>query len=151
MAFAFQYARILKLREDDEQFKKSELAKSQQRRVLAQEALQKLINEKTDFDQERASRLSDGVKASDLVWFRDSEQWFIETIELSKGQLRQAELEVINARVALVKATQERKKFEKLKELALNRFIEVEAVREANMIDGIVTYQSAKNKKGAES
>ncbi len=150
MAYVFQYVRILKLREDEEQVKKSELAKAQYLRDRAQADLVHLQEEKANFDEQRESRLLDGLKASELIWIRQSEQWFLDAIETLRSNLRQAELEVINARVALVRATQEKKKFEKLKEISYARYLEEEAAKEAVLVDSLVTYKSTINKGGDE-
>lgn len=150
MAFRFRYERVLKLREDEEQDKKHALAAAQRRRDEAQDALDQLRSDKADFDQTRSQRISEGLKASELRWFSQSEQWFIETIEAAQAVLRQTELDVINARVALVKAAQEKKKFEKLKEIAENQQREEEAYKEAQLVDSLVTYQSTKKQGGYE-
>lgn len=150
MAFRFRYERVLKLREDEEQDKKHALAAAQRRRDAAQGALEQLRSDKSDFDQTRSQRIAEGLKASELQWFSKSEQWFLEAIEAAQAVVRQAELEVINARVALVKAAQEKKKFEKLKEIAENQQREEEAYKEAQLVDSLVTYQSTKKQGGYE-
>lgn len=150
MAQKFRYEKILKLREDEEQAKKHLLAAAQGRRDEIIALIEGLKAEKLALDHQRRNRLNEGLKASEMQWFQQSEAWFSDEIEGRYKALRQAELDVIQARVALVQAAQERKKFEKLKELDQERQQEAARYQEAQLVDGIVTYQSTKKQGGFE-
>lgn len=148
MPFQFKYERLLKLKVDEEQEKKNILAVCQNKKDQAYAGLEALKAQKADYESALASTLVSGVKVSEYQQMRTGETWFAESIESAKRKLRQAELDLITARVALVKATQEKKKYEKLKEIALDQYLQEEVHKESQFMDSLVTYKTSRKQRG---
>lgn len=146
MAFKFRYENVLKLREDEEEQAKNRLAVAINRRETLLQEKQRLQDEKQDFEEHNSEHFAKGIKASDFAILNANKLWFKDELKRYEASIHQVELEMVSLRVALVKATQEKKKMEKLKERALNLYLDKEKHIETEMNDQIVTYQASKKK-----
>ncbi len=148
MAFTFRYEKVLKFREDEEFQKKNQLGVCIAKKEGLVREKAELESKKEDFVIEKYDHFLRGLKASDLQFYQTNEAWFKDEFERLSKAIREAELAIITARIELVKATQEKKKFEKLKERAVKEFEEAQNYAEAQLVDQIVTFNATKNRQG---
>lgn len=148
MAFTFRYEKILKFREDEEFQKKNQLGlciSKKEQLLLDKIALEA---KKEIFIAEKNEHFLRGLKAADLQFYQSNESWFKDEFDRLARAIREAELAIITARIELIKATQEKKKFEKLKERAIKEFDEAQTYAESQLVDQIVTFNASKKNQG---
>jgi flagellar export protein FliJ len=147
MAFKYRYARILELRHEEEEMCKNTLGLYMSQKNSLLDRIAQLKDEQRHYFIEKMQRLTKGIKATELPWFKMNESFYKEREKELNHTLHQVELEIIKSRLALVKAMQERKKFEKLKERAKIIFDTKEEQSERALVDQIVTYKATLKQK----
>jgi len=143
--FRFRLQSILDYKQKLEDEEKEKLAKLLQEEVQAQEYLVGLRNRKATDQQEMRSRQQAGtMDVDELKRFNQHLKYLEKAIENQLLYLRELAIRIEAQRQALVKAAQERKVFEKLKEKHHEVFIQGEETEERKLIDELATLRYAR-------
>ncbi len=142
--FKFRYAKLLKLRRDEEEDRKLELANKIADRRRIRDKLDLTLDERKKYEEKIAEEMKRGVGASRVATYNASKRWYREEIEKLEEMLRLAEIEVEKARNEVILAMQEVKKIEKLEEKAIAEYKFEEEKKMANNIEEVVNFNTYK-------
>lgn len=133
--FAYRMQSILNIQYQLETQAKMELGRAQMALMEEEETLQRLIDRKEAYLEEGRKMRSDVLHVSDLKDNRNAMLIMDEMIETQKEQVALAQDVVEAARLKLQGVMQERKMHERLKEKALEQFIQEENAAEGKAVD----------------
>lgn len=141
--FKYQFQNIYKIKQKMEDQKKLELGLAI---TNLNHQLEILENLKKDLKrwEESFYKLNGRISASDLIKVNKGIQYFNEQIRSQNIVVEKAEQQVEKKRAELNKAVQERKTYERLKELAYEEYMKAENADEFKRLDEIVSYQYSK-------
>ena len=125
-----------------------ELGRAQMALMEEEETLQRLIDRKEAYLEEGRKMRSDVLHVSDLKDNRNAMLIMDEMIETQKEQVALAQDVVEAARLKLQGVMQERKMHERLKEKALEQFIQEENAAEGKAVDELTSYTYGQRGKG---
>ncbi len=140
--FKFRYEKVLKVRRDEEEDKKLELAKRIAEVSKIKSQIAETIEERRKYEEKIADEMKKGVSASRVSTYNASKRWYREELERLEEMLRIAEIEVEKARDNLMIAIQEVKKIEKLEEKAKEEFKLAEEKKMAETVEEVVNYKT---------
>jgi len=146
--FRFRYESVLKMRMDQEDKIKNELAQVIARRQDYLDALEDLEHRSAQYDQHIELVLSNKDLHNERMTFAHGKKYYKNNREDLNRKIKQAEFEIKKIQQRLVEAMKERKIMEKLKEKAFQDFIESINVADEKLIEEIVNYSN--NKKDGE-
>lgn len=143
MAFKYKYEKVLSLRREEEEEKKQLLAAKIADLGRIRQKLQEVEAKKRDYEEMQSESLKSGTSAEAVWRYASGKKWFQEELKRIEELRHIGERAVSRARMELTLATKEVKKFEKLKEKALNEF-KAKELRDFNeMIDGVMNFKEA--------
>ncbi len=146
--FAYRMQSILNIQYQLETQAKMELGRAQMALMEEEETLQRLIDRKEAYLEEGRKMRSDVLHVSDLKDNRNAMLIMDEMIEMQKEQVALAQDVVEAARLKLQGVMQERKMHERLKEKALEQFIQEENAAEGKAVDELTSYTYGQRGKG---
>lgn len=146
--FAYRMQSILNIQYQLETQAKMELGRAQMALMEEEETLQRLIDRKGAYLEEGRKMRSDVLHVSDLKDNRNAMLIMDEMIETQKEQVALAQDVVEAARLKLQGVMQERKMHERLKEKALEQFIQEENAAEGKAVDELTSYTYGQRGKG---
>ena len=146
--FAYRMQSILNIQYQLETQAKMELGRAQMALMEEEETLQRLIDRKEAYLEEGRKMRSDVLHVSDLKDNRNAMLIMDEMIETQKEQVALAQDIVEAARLKLQGVMQERKMHERLKEKALEQFIQEENAAEGKAVDELTSYTYGQRGKG---
>lgn len=146
--FAYRMQNILNIQYQLETQAKMELGRAQMALMEEEETLQRLIDRKEAYLEEGRKMRSDVLHVSDLKDNRNAMLIMDEMIEMQKEQVALAQDVVEAARLKLQGVMQERKMHERLKEKALEQFIQEENAAEGKAVDELTSYTYGQRGKG---
>jgi flagellar FliJ protein len=146
--FAYRMQSILNIQYQLETQAKMELGRAQMALMEEEETLQRLIDRKEAYLEEGRKMRSDVLHVSDLKDNRNAMLIMDEMIETQKEQVALAQDVVEAARLKLQGVMQERKMHERLKEKALEQFIQEENAAEGKAVDELTSYTYGQRGKG---
>lgn len=146
--FAYRMQSILNIQYQLETQAKMELGRAQMALMEEEETLQRLIDRKEAYLEEGRKMRSDVLHVSDLKDNRNAMLIMDEMIETQKEQVALAQDVVEAARLKLQGVMQERKMHERLKENALEQFIQEENAAEGKAVDELTSYTYGQRGKG---
>ncbi len=138
--FVYRMQSILNIKIQMENQAKMEFGQAQRRLLEEEERLEGLYNRKEFYLEEGRKLRMDSLKVLSL---RDNEYAVArmeEYIEAQKEAVRNAELQVEEARQKLQEVMTERKAQERLREKALEQFMQEENAREGKEVDELTSY-----------
>ncbi|MDR1704939.1 MAG: flagellar export protein FliJ [Clostridiales bacterium] len=143
--FEFRLAGVLNLREKLEKQKEQEYAKALKK--LEEERLkEKLLRDHKDVCVNTLAELmEDRLDPPEMVRYNDFIEVLKERISLQVLAVNTAAQKAEDKRLELVEAMKARKTLERLREQALEEFIEEEKHSEQKQVDQVVSYRYAKN------
>lgn len=146
--FKFRYESVLKMRLDQEDRIKNELARVIARRQKLIEQLSDTEHDARRYDQHIQEMMQNGECKQEMHGFSEGKRFYRDRINNLKQLIGQADKEIISVQSRLVEAVKERKVMDKLKENAFRAF--VEAINEADekLIEEVVNF--ANNKRNGE-
>lgn len=146
--FKFRYESVLKMRLDQEDQIKNELAKVIARRQKLIDQLNDTEHDAKRYDQHIQEVMQKGESKQEMHGFSEGKRFYRDRINRLKQLIVQADNEIISVQSRLVEAVKERKVMDKLKENAFRAF--VEAINEADekLIEEVVNF--ANNKRNGE-
>ncbi len=148
--FRFRYHNLLKYKEDIEQSAKNDLAKSVGELNALRAQLSALQRGFSSYKSDCLQSIQEGVRASSFRFNTASNHYYQDQIASCQEQIEATERRVSDCRQKLLLATQDKKKYEKLKQREKALHEEMEKKREAELNDQLVTYRSAQ-KSGGET
>ena len=138
--FVYRMQSILNIKIQMENQAKMEFSQAQRRLLEEEERLEGLYNRKEFYLEEGRKLRMDSLKVLSL---RDNEYAVArmeEYIEAQKEAVRNAELQVEEARQKLQEVMTERKAQERLREKAFEQFMQEENAREGKEVDELTSY-----------
>ena len=146
--FTYRMQSILNIQYQLETQAKMEFGRAQMRLMEEEEKLQGLINRKEAYLEEGRKMRSDVLHVDDLKDNRNAMLIMDEMIEAQRGQVALAQIVVEAARLKLQEVMQERKMHERLKEKALEQFMQEENTAEGKAVDELTSYTYGQRGKG---
>lgn len=146
--FRYRMQSILNIQYQLETQAKMEFGRAQMRLMEEEEKLQKLIDRKEAYLEEGRRMRSDVLHVNDLKDNRNAVLIMDEMIETQRGQVARAQEVVEAARLKLQEVMQERKMHERLKEKALEQFMQEENAAESKAVDELTSYTYGQRGKG---
>lgn len=143
MGFKYKYEKILSLRREEEEDRKQKLAAKVADLTRIRQKLEELGTKRRDYDDSQNEKLKGGTSAEEVWRYASGKKWYKEEIERVEEIRRIAERALAQARLELTLATKEVKKFEKLREKALNEYKAKEQRDFNEMIDGVMNFKEA--------
>ncbi|HAS74985.1 MAG TPA: hypothetical protein DCS67_12640 [Clostridiales bacterium UBA8960] len=146
--FKFRYESVLKMRLDQEDKIKNDLAKLITRRQRLIDQLIEVKDASALYDKHIQDSLEKGESRSERHQFSQGKQYYRDKTNNLNQQLAQINQDIIGVQQKLVEAVKDRKVMDKLKEKAFKAF--VEAINEADekLIEEVVNF--ANNKRNGE-
>lgn len=144
--FKYRYEKILSIKSDTEDENKLKLAKAIAHKDAVEKALQELISEYEDFIRNLYKRFEAGMSVAVHEFTQMNKRYYKEEIRALEYQLYKAQEMVEKARFELLESTKEKKKYEKLKERALNRYVAKIEEAQAQMIEEFVSNKVTNSK-----
>lgn len=144
--FVYRMQSILNIKIQMENQAKMEFGQAQRRLLEEEERLEGLYNRKEFYLEEGRKLRMDSLKVLSL---RDNEYAVArmeEYIEAQKEAVRNAELQVEEARQKLQEVMTERKAQERLREKAFEQFMQEENAREGKEVDELTSYTYGKKR-----
>ncbi len=141
--FRFRYHNLLKYKEDVEQSAKNELALALGRANALRDRLQVLEGAYSAFKTDCLQSIQEGVLASSFRFNTAHNHYYQDQINDCRSEIERAEQRVEDCRQKLLLATQDKEKYEKLKEKEKIQFREIENKRESELNDQLVTYRAS--------
>ncbi len=142
-SFVFKYQRVLKQREDEEEDVKTKLGEVnfELQQLLAQK--NQILSQQRTFMDDVQTRLSGGVRTSELQMFEQSKYHFKSKLENLEAKIAEVRLRIVQIKKELTEAVKQRKIMEKLKEKELEAYTEALNASERKVIEEIVNYRSS--------
>lgn len=146
--FKFRYESVLKMRLDQEDRIKNELAKTISIRQGLIDRLNEVEQASARYDIHIQEVMQSGKGTSEMQVFSEGKQYYRVHILKLRNQIEQVDRDIALIQSRLVEAVKERKVMDKLKEKAFKEF--VEAINEADekLIEEVVNF--ANNKRNGE-
>ncbi|PIE77300.1 MAG: flagellar export protein FliJ [Clostridiales bacterium] len=141
--FRFRYHNLLKYKEDVEQSAKNELALSLGQLNALRDRLGELERTYSEYKAGCLQSIQEGVLASSFRFNTAHDRYYRDQMADCQAEIERADQRVADCRQKLLLATQDKKKYEKLKEKEKKLFDEMENKRESELNDQLVTYRSS--------
>ena len=141
MAFKYQFETILNLKIRIEDMKKGELKLALEKFEQEKEKLNRLNKEKEEQYEIFKEKQKDKFTAEDLRLFNNYINSLNKKIDYQSAVVAKEEKKVNKVREELVKASKEKKMFEKLKEKKLEEYMQEYYAQEQQVVDNIVSFK----------
>ncbi len=148
--FNFRYQNLLKYKEDLEQQAKNDLARAVGQLNTANRRLAELKKQQISYQQDCLQSLTEGVAASSFKLNVMHKRFYEDAMSLCRSDIAEAKQNVAICRQKLIDCTQDKKKYDKLKEKEKAAYQEAEKKRESELIDQLVSYRSSHRNEGDE-
>jgi flagellar FliJ protein len=142
--FNFRYESVLKMRLDQEDRIKNELAKLISKRQDYVDSLDVLIENAETYDKHIQKVLSDGDAQNERQQFTQGKKYYRDHKNKLKAKIAAIEVEIQKTQAKLVEAMKERKVMDKLKEKAFQEFVDAVNEADAKLIEEVVNYSNNK-------
>jgi len=144
-AYKFRLQKLLNYKVSIEEEKKNELNKASKR--LEEEknkllAVKQKLNEMNSTFHEKTSL---GMSVNELKLLANYIDYYKRSIKEQKIKIRMAEDYLSTCRGELIKATQEKKMVEKLKEIDYGKYLYEEQKKEEKLVDDLVSFKESNN------
>lgn len=141
MAHKFKLQRLLDVREMIEEEKKTEMGNAVQRLEHENQELIRLHAERDVMVKEFGVVAGKGTTVGKLKEMSGYIEFFKKAEKLQKVRIKMAESYLEKCREELVKASQEKKMIEKLKEIDLKKYLYEEKLKEDKIVDDLVSFK----------
>ncbi len=146
--FSFRYESVLKMRLDQEDRIKNDLAKLISKRQDYMDALTTLVESSETYDQHIQKVLMDGDVQNERQQFTQGKKYYRDQKIKLKAKIAAVDGDIRKTQAKLVEAMKERKVMDKLKEKAFQEFVDAVNEADAKLIEEVVNYSN--NKKIGE-
>ena len=141
MAFKYQFETILNLKIRMEDMKNAELKLALERLENEKNKLKKLVSEKEVEEENIKEKQKEKFTADDLRFFNNYISSLNRKIEYQATIVKKEEKNVEKVREELIKASKEKKMFEKLKEKKYEEYMHEYYAQEQQVVDNIVSFK----------
>lgn len=144
-AYKFGLQKLLNYKVSIEEEKKNELNKASKR---LEEEKNKLLEVKRKLNEMKSAfheKTSQGMTVNELKLLANYIDYYKRCIKEQKVKIKMAEDYLSACRAELIKATQEKKMVEKLKEIDYGKYLYEEQKKEEKMIDDLVSFKESNN------
>lgn len=139
--YKFRLQRILDLKESMEEEKKNELGLALKRLEDERSKLEAIKNQLSDMQKEFRSQTSEGIPVSQLRVLLTYIEYYKKGIKDQKLKIKMAEDYSDSCREELIKASQEKKMMEKLKEIDYKKHLYNEQKKDDKLIDDLISFK----------
>jgi flagellar FliJ protein len=146
--FSFRYESVLKMRLDQEDRIKNDLAKLISKRQDYVDALMSLMVSAENYDQHIQKVLMDGDAQNERQQFTQGKKYYRDQKNKLNAKIAAVDNDIRKTQAKLVEAMKERKVMDKLKEKAFQEFVDAVNEADAKLIEEVVNYSN--NKKIGE-
>lgn len=137
--FKYRYEKILSIKADHEDEHKLKLAEAIAHKELMESKLHDMNEEYEEFIHSLYRKFEDGMRVGVHEFIQMNKRYYKEEIRALEYEAYKAQEMVEKARAKLLEATKEKKKYEKLKERAFDRYVEKIEEAQAQMIEEFVS------------
>lgn len=141
--YKFRLQNILKLRESVEKNKKNEFGAATQRFESEKLKLEQLNAEMYNMCCEIEKSIAEGTSAGEMVLQQQYKEYYKYSISNQIVKVRMAEEYLESCRLELVKAVQDKKMLEKLKEMDYQKYTYTEQKSEEKLVDDLVSFKGS--------
>lgn len=139
--YKYKLQNILKLKENVEKEKKNEFGAATQRIENEKLKLEQLNAEMYNVNTEVEKAASEGISINELLLQQKFKEYYKNSISYQKIKVKMAEEHLEECRHRLVKAVQDKKMMEKLKEIDYEKYLYKEQKNEEKLVDDLVSYK----------
>lgn len=143
--FKFRYESVLKMRMNEEDRIKNELAKKIKERQNILDALENLGNDELEYLNHIDSVLLSGKANKEMHSFSEGKKYYKTLRDQYKLRLSKVEADIEEIKQLLVEAMKSRKVMDKLKEKAFQTYIDEYNEMDAKLIEEVVNYKNNKS------
>lgn len=143
--FRFKYDNLLNIKEKHEEIAKGKLHKAVEKVDLEKDKLNGYNKDRYNCQNHLRCQMEQGVPAAHLKTYESYMHNLSQKIHHQKESIEQCNDAVSHLRAALIKASTERRTFEKLKEKGKQFFNYQEKIEEEKFIDQLVTFNNFKS------
>lgn len=141
--YKFKLQNILKLRQGTEKDKKNEFGAATQRFESEKLKLEHLNAEMYNMYAKIEEIAVQGTSAGELLMQQQYKKYYKHSISNQKVRVNMSEEHLENCRLELVKAVQDRKMLEKLKEIDFQKYTYNEQKVEEKLVDDLVSFKGS--------
>lgn len=139
--YKYKLQNILKLKESVEKNKKNEFGTATQRFEHEKLKLEQFCAEMYNVCNDIENAASQGTSVADLLLQQRFMEYYKKSIKNQKVKIKMAEENLENCRQQLIKAVQDRKMIEKLKEIDYEKYLYNEQKNEEKLVDDLVSFK----------
>lgn len=144
-AYKFKLQKLLDYKTDAEEQRKNELGLALKRLEEEKGLLKELLAKLQEMNNTFHKKTSEGLAANELKLLTNYIDYYKRSIKEQKVKVKMAEDYVESCRNALIKATQEKKMMEKLKEIDYGKHLYNEQKKEEKLVDDLVSFKESNN------
>jgi flagellar FliJ protein len=143
--YNFKLQKLLDYKISIEEQKKNELSLAIKRLEEEKGVLEELLNKQKEMDSKFQKKTSEGIEVNELKLLVNYIDYYKRRIKSQRINIRMAEDYLESCRDELIKASQEKKMMEKLKEIDYEKYLYSEQKKEEKLVDDLVSFKESKN------
>lgn len=144
-AYKFKLQKLLDYKTSVEEDKKNELGLAIKRLEDEKDTLQELLKKQKEMNSSFQEKTSKGLAVNELKLLANYIDYYKRSIKEQRIKIKMAEEYVLSCRNALIKATQEKKMMEKLKDIDYGKYLYNEQKKEDKLVDDLVSFKESNN------
>lgn len=144
-AYKFKLQKLLEYRISMEEKKKNELSLAIKRLEEEKDTLFELLKKQKDMSSTFQEKTSQGIEVNELKLLANYIDYYKRCIKEQEIIIKMAEDYLSNCRDEVIKAAQEKKMMEKLKEMDYNKYLYNEQKKEEKLVDDLVSFKDSNN------
>lgn len=143
--YKFKLQKLLDYKISIEEQKKNELSLANKRLAEEKEKLQVLLNKQKAMNNSFQEKTSKGIEVNELKLLVNYIDYYKRSIKSQRLNIKMAEDYLESCRAELIKASQEKKMMEKLKEIDYGKYLYSEQKKEEKLVDDLVSFKESNN------
>ena len=144
-AYKFKLQKLLDYKISIEEEKKNELSLAIKRLEEEKDKLQELLKKQKDMSSTFNEKTSQGIEANELKLLANYIDYYKRCIKEQGIIIKMAEDYLSKCRDEVIKAAQEKKMMEKLKEIDYGKYLYNEQKEEEKLVDDLVSFKESNN------
>ncbi len=143
--YKFKLQKLLDYKISVEEQKRNELSLAIKRLEDEKKILQELLSKQKDMNNSFQEKTSKGIEVNELKLLVNYIDYYKRSIKSQKINIKMADDYVGSCREELIKASQEKKMMEKLKEIDYGKYLYDEQKNEEKLVDDLVSFKESNN------
>ncbi|KUO76101.1 MAG: hypothetical protein APF77_02100 [Clostridia bacterium BRH_c25] len=144
-AYSFKLQKLLDYKTGMEEEKKNELGMASKRLEEEKNTLLQLKQKQNEMNIAFKEKTSQGMAVNELKLLANYIDYYKRGIKAQKIKIKMAEDYLSTCREELIKATQEKKMIEKLKEIDYSEYLYGEQKKEEKLVDDLISFKESNN------